>query len=72
MSNGQEFDSVTGFIFFITGMIAVFGAWRYSLRRARIYSRRYAGHRRTRFPKASQLTLGVFDGQPAWLYSHSW
>lgn len=72
MSSGQEFDSVTGFIFFITGMIGVLGAWRYSLRRARAYSRNRAQHRVARFPLSSQLTLGVFEGEQVWLYSHSW
>ena len=72
MSSGQEFDSVTGFIFFVTGLIAVLGAWRYSLRRARDYSRHYAGHRAVRFPKSPQLTLGANGGQQVWLYSNSW
>ncbi len=72
MSDVQEFDSVTGSLFFVAGLIGVLGAWRYSLRRARDYSRHYAGHRAVRFPLSSQLTLGVFEGKRVWLYSHSW
>lgn len=66
------FDGVTGLIFFISSMFAVAGAWWYSLRRVRAYSRHYAGHRAVRFPKSPQLTLGTFNGEPAWQYSYSW
>lgn len=72
MSSGQEFDSVTGFIFFMTGLIAALGAWYYTIRRLRAYSRYGASHKASRRPMHAQLRLGVADGQPAWLYSTTW
>jgi hypothetical protein len=68
----QPFDIVTGFFFFLTSMLATFGAWRHSVKRVRAYSHDYARHKARRFPLSAQLRFAGKSAADRWIYSMTW